>query len=126
MSEVTGNTDGAFIAVQDEKGVRFERVAPVEKTGEAVIEAPRSKSRRQLEMELGRQRVEEAAFEVATRPRMEISDAEKRAMGYNIPVFRPNMLSNDRVVAVDGRPVDQSLGAQLRSRLVSPMEVQNA
>ena len=98
VEERETNHSGAFSIVQDTKGVHFEKNPVVEPTGSASGPEPdKMKSKRDLEMEMGKRRVAEAAKEIANRPPRIISEAERKATGTNVPLFRPNMLGIDRV-----------------------------
>lgn len=49
----------------------------------------RQQSQTDMEMEAGRRRVAMAAEQLANRPPVVLSEAEKKAMGTNTPVYRP-------------------------------------
>ncbi len=112
MPEVSD--EGAFEAIVTPTSVDYVKKPEPEKTGQAYVETPRAKTTRELEMEAGKRRVEEAQRLNATRPPRIIGEAERRAQGYNVEVFRPNMVHADRVTSVNGSPVSQQLGALMR------------
>jgi hypothetical protein len=112
MPEVSD--EGAFAVLQTPHSVEYVKKPEPEKTGQAFVEPQRSKTTRELEMEAGRKRVEEQARLNANRPPRIISEAERRAQGYNVEVFRPNSVYADRTTRVDGAQVNQQLGALMR------------
>lgn len=112
MPEVSD--EGDFEAVVTKHSVEYRKKPEPEKTGEAYVETPRAKTTRELEMEAGRKCVERAARDAANRPPRIISEAEKRAQGFNTEVFRPASVYADRVTSVNGMPVSQQLGALMR------------
>ena len=112
MSEL--EQEGTRKIVQDAAGVHFEDVPQKEQTGTAYIEPEKAKTRRDLELELGKKRVAAAAELIKNRPPRIISEAERKAQGSNTPIFRPNSLYNDRVTGVNGNPVSQHVGALMR------------
>jgi len=116
MVEQVEPVGSGFKAIQDENGIRFEKVVHTntEPVGVAYVEPEKAKTRRELELEEGRKRVAAAAKEIANRPPRIISDAEKQAQGTNVPVFRPNNVYADRVISHNGRPVSQTTGALMR------------
>lgn len=112
MPEVSN--EGAFEAIVTPTSVDYIKKPEPEKTGQAYVETQRAKTTRELEMEAGRKRIEQAQHDMRTRPPRVISEAEKKAQGFNVEVFRPNSVHSDRVVSHNGLRVDQSLGALMR------------
>lgn len=100
--------------VPTDTGVRFERTAEPEPTGQAYVQPQRAKTTRELEMEAGARRVAVNAEQVKNRPPRIISDKERQAEGFNTAVFRPNSLHADRVIGNNGSAVSQHLGAMMR------------
>lgn len=115
MTEETEKVvEGRFRMVQTKEGVHYEPIAQPEPTGTAVVESARGKTKRELEMEAGRNRIAENAREVASRPPRVISEKERMATGHNVPVFRPNQVLADRTVGWNGQQVSQHLGTLMR------------
>eukprot|EP00919_Chromeraceae_sp_WS-2016_P030223 GHVR01071767.1.p3 GENE.GHVR01071767.1~~GHVR01071767.1.p3 ORF type:complete len:121 (-),score=10.58 GHVR01071767.1:1074-1436(-) len=112
MPEVSD--EGAFEAIVTPTSVDYVKKPEPDKTGQAYVETPRAKTTRELEMKAGKRRVEEAQRMNANRPPRVISEAERRAQGFNVEVFRPNTVYADRVTSVNGSPVNQQLGALMR------------
>jgi hypothetical protein len=106
--------EGTFTMVQTPTSVTYEKKPEVAPTGQAYIEPARAKNTRELEMAAGAARVAKIREELKTRPPRIISDAEKRATGSSVEVFRPNDARADRVISHDGAPVSQQLGALMR------------
>jgi hypothetical protein len=112
MPEVSD--EGAYEAIVTPTSVDYVKKPEPEKTGQAYVEPARAKTTRELEIEAGKRRVEQCAREMANRPPRIISEAERRAQGFNVEVFRPNTVYADRVTSVNGMPVNQQLGALMR------------
>jgi len=112
--------EGKFRMVQTKEGVHYEPIAQPEPTGTAVVESARSKTKRELEMEAGRQRVAANAREVAARPPRVISERERMAEGHNVAVFRPNQVQADRVTGWNGQQISQHLGTLMRRMKAAP------
>jgi hypothetical protein len=110
----TQTEQGTVTMTQTPEGIRFEKAPAPAPTGQAYVETARAKTTRELELEAGRKRVADAAALAASRKPIVKSDAELRAEGYNVAVFRHNMLHADRVTGNNGSPVSQQLGALLR------------
>jgi len=112
MPEVSD--EGAFEALQTPTSIEYVKKPEPEPTGQAYVEPERAKTTRELEIEAGKKRVAQAQRDMANRPPRIISEAERRAQGYNVEVFRPNMVTADRVTSVNGMAVNQQLGALMR------------
>lgn len=108
---MTDQSEGEFKAIADDTGIHFEKRPEPVATGQAYVETPRAKSRRELELEAGRQRVAVAAEQVRNRPPRIIPEAEQRAQGQNTSVFRPGM-SLDRLNTGLG-PLLRKVGANV-------------
>jgi hypothetical protein len=112
MPEVSD--EGAFEALQTLTSIEYVKKPEPPPTGQAYVATARAMTTRELEMEAGKKRVAQAQRDIANRPPRIISEAERRAQGFNVEVFRPNTVYADRTTSVNGMPVNQQLGALMR------------
>jgi hypothetical protein len=105
MSEEAKQSEeaGTFRRVITDEGVKFEEIHKPPATGVAYVEPEKAKTRRDLELEAGKRRVAENAELIKNRPPRIISEAEKRAQGSSVPVFRPNQAWADRAIVNNQR-----------------------
>jgi hypothetical protein len=124
MSQTPQSSEpGTVQIVQTPEGVRFENIEKPASTGQAYVEPPKAKTKREIEMEAGRLRVEQAQHELRTRPPRIKSQQEIMAEGTSVPVFRPNSVYADRVTGNNGAGISQEIGALMRrvgSRATTP------
>ena len=114
MSNTSLIPEGTQKLVQTEGGIRFEAVKQPEPTGQAYVMPDKAMTKRDQEIEAGRKRVAAAAALNASRPPRVRSEAEIRAEGQNVPVFRPNMPSLDRLNTGLG-PLMRRVGAKVQA-----------